>query len=61
MQTALCNVHNYDTTYMYVPCKSCSKMFNNLSEGVQYSGVKVGFLAFCSDNCCKNYLNSSVK
>jgi hypothetical protein len=44
-----------------VSCKSCSRMFNNLSEGVQYSSLAFGLLAFCSDKCCKYHLESIVK
>ena len=45
---------------MYISCHSCGKVFNNLSEGVQYSSTTRGFLAFCSDECCKDYLVSAI-
>ena len=46
---------------MYVLCNSCGKEFNGLSKGVRYSSADIGNLLFCSDNCCKNYLNTIVK
>ena len=46
---------------MYVSCKSCGKEFNDLAEGARYSSVSIGNLLFCSDNCCKTYLNAAVK
>jgi hypothetical protein len=46
---------------MYVPCNSCNKEFNDLSEGVRYSSSIRGLLWFCSDDCCKNYLNRPGK
>jgi hypothetical protein len=42
---------------MYVLCKSCGKEYNDLAEGVMYSSTVKGILLFCSDDCCKNYLN----
>ena len=42
---------------MYVLCDSCNKEFNDLAEGVRYSSSIKGLLWFCSDDCCKNYLN----
>ena len=51
--------HYYIKMKMYLPCQLCGKEFNNLSKGVQYSSVVKGFFAFCSDECCKNYLNST--
>jgi hypothetical protein len=42
---------------MYVSCKSCGKEFNDLIDGVRYSSTVKGILLFCSDDCCKNYLN----
>ncbi len=47
----------YIDKIMYVPCNSCNKEFNDLSEGVRYSSSIMGLLWFCSDDCCKNYLN----
>ena len=44
---------------MYVSCKSCGKEFNDLVDGVRYSSTAKGVLLFCSDDCCKNYLNSN--
>jgi hypothetical protein len=29
----------------------------NLVDGVRYSSTVKGVLLFCSDDCCKNYLN----
>jgi hypothetical protein len=43
---------------MHVRCRSCGKEYNNLVGGVKYSSNIIGFLAFCSDNCCKDYLNT---
>jgi hypothetical protein len=51
----------YDLYKMYVTCKSCGKEFNDLVKGAGYSSVTMGNLLFCSDNCCKNYLNSTGK
>lgn len=42
-------------------CKSCDKEFQDFSEGVVYSTAMKGFSYFCSDLCCKNYLDSIVK
>ena len=42
---------------MYKRCRSCNKEFNDLVGGVKYSSNIIGFLAFCSDACCKDYLN----
>ena len=42
---------------MYIRCNSCNKEFNDLTEGVRYSSFIKGVLWFCSDDCCKNYLN----
>ena len=42
---------------MYVPCKSCGKEFNELTGGVRYSSAVKGVMLFCSDDCCKNFLN----
>ena len=42
---------------MYVLCKSCGKEYNDLVEGVTYSSTVKRILLFCSDDCCKNYLN----
>ena len=44
---------------MYSNCISCKKEFNNLVEGVKYSGSVMGIISFCSDNCCKAYLNKN--
>ena len=46
---------------MYVLCNSCGKEFNDLVEGVRYSSSMKGVLLFCSDDCCKNYLNTTAK
>ena len=46
---------------MYVLCKSCGKEFNDLVKGVRYSSSVKGVLFFCSDECCKNYLNEPSK
>jgi hypothetical protein len=42
-------------------CKSCDREFNNLIDGVESSSTVIGVLAFCSDNCCKDYLNALEK
>ena len=42
---------------MYIRCNSCSNEFNDLVEGIRYSSSTKGLLWFCSDDCCKNYLN----
>jgi hypothetical protein len=42
---------------MYMKCKSCNKEFNNLVDGVEYSSYRLGVLRFCSDQCCKDYLD----
>jgi hypothetical protein len=46
---------------MYIRCQSCGKLFKNLSEGVQYFSATIGLLAFCSDKCCRDYLDSNIK
>jgi len=46
---------------LYKRCKSCSREFNNLVDGVEYSSTVIGVLAFCSDSCCKDYLNALEK
>jgi len=46
---------------MYILCNSCGKEFNDLVEGVRYSSSTKGVLFFCSDDCCKNYLNRAGK
>ena len=46
---------------MFVFCNSCGKEYNDLVEGVRYSSAAKGILLFCSDHCCKNYLNKPVK
>ena len=46
---------------MYILCNSCGKEFNDLVEGVRYSSFTKGVLFFCSDGCCKNYLNRAGK
>jgi hypothetical protein len=43
---------------MYIHCNSCNKEFNDLTEGVRYSSSIKGLLWFCSDDCCKDYLNT---
>jgi hypothetical protein len=45
---------------MNITCHTYGKVFNNLSEGVQYSSTTRGFPAFCSDECCKDYLVSAI-
>jgi hypothetical protein len=42
-------------------CKSCGKEFQSFNEGVIYSSVVSGILDFCSDICCRNYLNAATK
>jgi hypothetical protein len=46
---------------MYTLCNSCGKEFNDLVNGVRYSSVSKGMLLFCSDSCCKNYLDKPKK
>jgi hypothetical protein len=46
---------------LYMRCKSCGQEFNNLVGGVEYSSTVIGVLAFCSDSCCKDYLNTLEK
>ena len=46
---------------MYIHCNSCNKEFNDLTEGVRYSSFIKGVLRFCSDDCCKNYLDKALK
>lgn len=43
---------------MFIKCKSCNKEFNNLVSGVRYSSKYLGVFGFCSDQCCKDYLNA---
>lgn len=40
-------------------CKSCSKEFQSFNEGVVFSSTVKGVLDFCSDDCCKDYLNNN--
>ena len=42
---------------MHISCKSCGKEFNELTEGIRYSSMASGVMLFCSDDCCKDYLN----
>lgn len=42
-------------------CKTCGKEFQDFTEGVVYSTAMKGISYFCSDVCCKNYLDSTVK
>jgi hypothetical protein len=42
-------------------CKSCGKEFQDFIEGVVYSTAVKGVSYFCSDVCCKNYLDLTVK
>jgi hypothetical protein len=51
----------YKRQNMYILCNSCGKEFNDLVEGVRYSSSTKGVLFFCSDDCCKNYLNRAGK
>lgn len=46
---------------MYKLCMSCGKEFQDFIEGVSYSSVAKGYFVFCSDKCCKDYLNSNIK
>ena len=46
---------------MYIHCNLCGREFNDLVEGVRYSSMAKGILLFCSDGCCKNYLNTPAK
>ncbi len=41
-------------------CNTCGKEFDERVEGVRYSSSNKGvILFFCSDECCKKYLNRS--
>ena len=51
----------YEDFKMYVLCNSCGKEFNDLVKGVRYSSISMGNRLFCSDNCCKDYLNAAGK
>ena len=42
---------------MYIICNACGKEFNDLIKGVKYSSTVTGLMLFCSDACCKNYVN----
>ena len=46
---------------MYVLCNSCGKEFNDLVGGVRYSSTVKGIILFCSDDCCKSYLDKPSK
>ena len=46
---------------MHVSCNLCGKEFNDLVGGVRYSSIVKGIILFCSDDCCKNYLDKAVK
>lgn len=49
------------TDAMYRICQLCGKEFQDFIEGVSYSSTAKGFLVFCSDRCCKDYLDVNVK
>ncbi len=38
-------------------CNACGKEYDELLKGVRYSSSIKGLLFFCSDDCCKNYLD----
>ena len=42
-------------------CITCGKDFDERVEGVRYSSSVKGVLLFCSDDCCKNYLDRPSK
>jgi hypothetical protein len=44
---------------MYILCNSCGKEYNDLVKGVRYSSIVNGILLFCSDDCCKDFLNAN--
>ena len=44
---------------MHKHCKSSGKEFSDLVDGVRYSSTVKWVLLFCSDDCCKNYLNAN--
>jgi hypothetical protein len=46
---------------MHVVCNSCGKEFIDLIGGVRYSSTVKGIILFCSDDCCKNYLDKALK
>jgi hypothetical protein len=50
--------HTRKKDKMYILCNSCGKEYNDLVEGVRYSSIVNGILLFCSDRCCKNYVNT---
>jgi hypothetical protein len=41
-------------------CKSCGKEFQSFNEGAIYSSSVMGILDFCSDECCRKYLNANI-
>jgi hypothetical protein len=41
-------------------CKSCGKEFQSFNEGAIYSSSAMGILDFCSDECCRKYLNANI-
>ena len=38
----------------------CGKEINNLLSGVIYLSTVKGKLKFCSDECCRDYLNKNL-
>ena len=38
-------------------CNTCGKDFDERVQGVRYSSPIKGVLLFCSDDCCKHYLD----
>jgi len=42
---------------MHIICNACGNEFNDLIKEVKYSSTVSGLMLFCSDACCKNYLN----
>lgn len=60
MQKAIWTLYSHTKT-MYRLCKSCGKEFQDFVTGVTYSSAAKGLFVFCSDKCCKDYLDVNVK
>jgi hypothetical protein len=42
-------------------CDTCGKQFDEFLEGIRYSRAVEGVSFFCSDDCCKVYLDKPGK
>lgn len=51
-------VKEYHLSKMIRDCQSCGKEYQSFTEGVVYSSTTKGIAYFCSDVCCKDYLNN---